>query len=179
MSLVYLDTSQIHLLSKEKVQNKERFSNFLKTWKDNHCVLALSRIHLFEICRYDDPAMRQLRYRLFEDLVPLRCEFEFLEHREIILALSRDSEMSRIYGLAPEACAMFSESVNAQTDVQLIEQLIESALFRQVCDAFYETSRAGAMANSRERGTKYERHSLSQIGDARPSEDQRISFLRE
>lgn len=179
MSLVYLDTSQIHLLSKERVQNKERFSNFLKMWKDNHCVLALSRIHLFEICRYDDPAMRQLRYRLFEDLVPLRCEFEFLEHREIILALSRDSEMSRIYGLAPEACAMFSESVNARTDVQLVEQLIESALFRQVCDAFYETSRAGAMANSRERGTKYERHSLSQIGDARPSEDQRMSFLRE
>jgi hypothetical protein len=73
--------------------------------------------------------MRKLRYGLFEDLVPLRCEFEFLEHREVILALSRDSEMSRIYGLAPEACAMFSESVNARTDVQLIEQLIESALF--------------------------------------------------
>ena len=52
MSLVCLDISQIHLLSKEGVQNKERFSNFLKMWKDNRCVLALSRIHLFEICRY-------------------------------------------------------------------------------------------------------------------------------
>ena len=78
MKLVYLDTSQIHLLPKERVQNKERFSNFLKMWKDNRCVLALSRIHLFEICRYDDPEMRQSRYRLFEDLIPLSLRVRVL-----------------------------------------------------------------------------------------------------
>jgi hypothetical protein len=123
--------------------------------------------------------MRQSRYRLFEDLVPIRCEFQFLEQREVIHALSRDSEMSRIYRLVPEEWAMFSESIDAPTDVQVIEQLIESTAFRQVCDAYYEASKAGAMANSREAGTKYERLSLSQIVNARPSEDQRASFLRE
>jgi hypothetical protein len=45
-------------------------------------------------------------------------------------------------------------------------------------EAFYDAGKVGAAASSREEGTKYERRRLSQIGDAKPTEEQRAEFLK-
>ena len=66
MKLVYLDTSNIALLTKLKKDSPKRLKKFLDLWFENKLSLALSDVHLFEIMRYDSKAERQSRFDLIE-----------------------------------------------------------------------------------------------------------------
>lgn len=85
MKSIYLDTSNIALLTKIQTKSPKRFQIFRELWTKNNFVLALSRAHLFEIARHNSQEEIQLRFKLIEELLPIRVEMNLL-NKEIILA---------------------------------------------------------------------------------------------
>src|SRR2546423_12996027 len=92
MALVYLDTSNIDLLSKLRQRNRDRFVSFLAKWRELNCTLAISGVHIFELRRYGDSSGREARYQLLEDLCPIRCQSSSIDNLEILCALSHHRE---------------------------------------------------------------------------------------
>jgi hypothetical protein len=176
MLLIYLDTSNIDLLSKLRQQDRSRFATFLSKWRGSNCTLALSGTHLFELRRYGDAGARESRYQLLEELYPIRCQTDSIDNMELLLALRRHGDQLGIASTA-QAAEPFPLRLDTPAEVSELRQFEneELALF---FEAFYDASKVGAAASSREEGTKYERRRLSQIGDAKPTEEQRAAFLK-
>ena len=86
MKRVYLDTSNIALLTRIKENNPARFQNFLYEWKYRKYILSLSNAHFFEIMRHNSEEERTARFNLIESFIPIRLE-QKLSENEIILAL--------------------------------------------------------------------------------------------
>lgn len=85
MKSIYLDTSNIALLTKVQAETPEKFDTFRQSWIKNNLVLALSKAHFFEIARHGSQEEIQLRFKLIEDLLPIRSEMNLL-NKEILLA---------------------------------------------------------------------------------------------
>ena len=89
MKLVYLDTSNFSLLSEIQQKFPEKLKSFLKTWRENNYILALSETNIFEIAR---KGFNESRYNLLKEFRPIRFESRIFP-KEIIKALKH----KRIY----------------------------------------------------------------------------------
>ncbi len=85
MKLVYLDTSNLSLLSETRQKFPERFQSFLKTWRKQNYILALSEANIFEIAR---KGFNKSRYDLLTEMRPIRFEGRTFP-KEIISAFKR------------------------------------------------------------------------------------------
>jgi hypothetical protein len=170
---IYFDNSQLHLLSELRRNDASRFTAFLEVWSRKNCALALSQAHLSEINRYDDQLRRTARYDLLESLLPIHSDipvgdnvpatFLLLTNREILSALIK-LDLVSLQNSALKKCAEgFPERLASQDHINLLKQLPEVDVYRNVLDAFYQANRIGAAANSRPAQTKYEVHRLSEI----------------
>lgn len=90
MKSIYLDTSNIALLTKIQNKSPERFQSFHDLWVKNNLVLALSKAHFFEIVRHGSQEEIELRFNLIENLLPIRTEMSLL-NKEILLAFTNKS----------------------------------------------------------------------------------------
>jgi DNA-binding Lrp family transcriptional regulator len=178
MALIYLDTSNIDLLSKIRQQDRERFVAFQKKWKELNCTLAISGWHIFELRRYADSSAREGRYQLLEELCPIRCQSSLIDTIEIVRALRKHSDELGLKDSTEEIVEAFSVHFNTAAEVAEMRQLEDGGL-SLLFEAFYDASKIGAAASSREQGTKYERHRVSQLGDAKPASEQRATFVEE
>jgi hypothetical protein len=178
MTLVYLDTSNIHLLTTLRRKDNARFTSFLERWRGLSCTLALSNVHLFELRRYGDASARDERYQLLEDLCPIRFQSESMDGVEILRALSKHRDTLGLDYPADQLVEAFPKFLHTPTEVSQIREL-EHTVLALAFEAFYDASKTGAAAHSREEGTKYERHRISQIGDAKPAPEHRAMFLEE
>lgn len=87
MKLVYLDTSNLILLSKVAKKERDQFESFMHEWRDRHFVLALSQINLVELLRATRSDTRQEHFDLLQYFLPFRFESENFFEREIIRVL--------------------------------------------------------------------------------------------
>jgi hypothetical protein len=178
MALIYPDTSNIDLLSKIRQQDRARFNAFLEKWKELNCTLAISGTHIFELRRYADSSAREARYQLFEELCPIRCQSSSIDTLEIVHALRNHRDELCLKDSTDEIIEAFSMRFNTPAEVSEMRQL-EADELSLLFEAFYDASKIGAAASSREEGTKYERRRVSQLGDAKPTSEQRAAFLEE
>lgn len=178
MALIYPDTSNIDLLSKIRQQDRARFAVFLEKWKELDCTLAISGAHIFELRRYADSSAREARYQLLEELCPIRCQSSSIDRLEIVRALSNHRDELGLKDSIDQIIEAFPMLFNTPAEVSEMRQLEDGGL-SLIFEAFYDASKIGAAASSREQGTKYERRRVSQLGDAKPTSEQRATFLEE
>lgn len=88
MKLVYLDNSHKALLAKLRTDSPLRFDEFLKEWRANSCILALSEAHIYEITRHRSPEEQESRFEVLKQILPIRAEIQVFP-KELILALRR------------------------------------------------------------------------------------------
>ncbi len=86
MKRIYLDTSNLALLTRIRENDPIRFQNFLNEWNYRKYILALSNAHFFEIMRHNSQEERKARFDLIESFIPVRLE-QRLSENEVILAL--------------------------------------------------------------------------------------------
>lgn len=86
MERIYLDTSNLALLTRIRENDSVRFQKFLDEWNCRKYILCLSNAHFFEIMRHNSQEERKARFDLIESFVPVRVE-QKLSENEIILAL--------------------------------------------------------------------------------------------
>lgn len=173
---IYFDNSQLHLLSELKRTNASRFAAFLDVWCEQNCALALSQAHLSEINRYEDLLKREARYDLLESLLPIHSDipvgnsvptpFILLMNREIFGVLIDRKLVALQNGALKRWAEAFPERLTSKDHINLLKQIPEFDVYRNVLNAFYEANRMGAAANSRPAQTKYEVHRLSDIPHA-------------
>lgn len=85
MDRIYLDTSNIALLTQIRENDLNRFQKFLDEWNYRKYILALSNAHFFEIMRHNSDEERKARFDLIETFIPVRLE-QKLSESEIVLA---------------------------------------------------------------------------------------------
>jgi len=153
--LVYLDHSHFVLLSEAALKAPEEFSTFVSAWHDQGLILALSRVHLMEMRRHADPAVRVQRYRLLEHFVPFRSEIgpnaqntQTIVEIEIRAALTR--RLIEHFGIkdANVSVDIFGGMFSDVGDVQALKEL-EAPVFDGVLDLFHEGAKASVDALSR------------------------------
>lgn len=86
MERIYLDTSNIALLTRIRENDSIRFQKFINEWNYRKYILALSNAHFFEIMRHNSDEERKARFDLIESFIPVRLE-QRLSENEVILAL--------------------------------------------------------------------------------------------
>lgn len=86
MKLVYLDTSNLALLSKIQGKSPIQLQAFINNWRSKKYTLAISEAHLFEIVRHGSDIEKKSRFDLLKLLLPFRFE-RILFPKEIIFAL--------------------------------------------------------------------------------------------
>src|SRR5688572_25170930 len=88
MNLVYLDTSNLALLSKIKDESPKQFQSFMEKWHSKNYTLGVSEAHIFEIVRHGSVLERNSRFALLKTMLPVRFERGIFP-KEIIIALKR------------------------------------------------------------------------------------------
>ena len=137
MKLIYLDTSNVALLTKIQTKSPTRLQNFLSLWRDSDFTLALSDAHFFEIMRYNSEAERNSRFDLIEKLLPIRIEKKLIDN-EILLAFINKG----IFTFSSEGVELrpqpFSQII--ETPQQLSEQMrdLNLELFHNLYNMGYE-----------------------------------------
>lgn len=86
MERIYLDTSNLALLTRIRENDSVRFQKFLNKWNYRKYILCLSNAHFSEIMRHNSDDERKARFDLIESFIPIRLE-QKLSENEIILAL--------------------------------------------------------------------------------------------
>jgi hypothetical protein len=87
MKLIYLDTSHIALLARELLETPSRINAFITKWRDKNFLLALSQFSFIEISEYDSFKIRNSRYNLLEQFLPIKFEAGSFYEKEIINCL--------------------------------------------------------------------------------------------
>jgi hypothetical protein len=103
MPLIYLDTSNISLLSHARLKEPERYGTFLRRWRSRDCALAVSYAHLWELRQYGGLWERHRRHKVLMDLRPIHTDLNVLGpplaygtpvEREILKAFPRSLGVS-------------------------------------------------------------------------------------
>lgn len=120
MKLIYLDTSDFILLSNKKKTGDKLYTDFLLTWKNTDCVLALTQIHLVELLQAKHFETRSAHFELLKDFLPFRYESENFFEREIVGELVRKG-----FIIFPEndkdfAIRIFSKAIETEEDIAVI-----------------------------------------------------------
>jgi hypothetical protein len=111
-------------------------------------------------------------------MCPIRLQTDTVDRIEILRVLSRHAERLGPAVATGPAVEPFPLHLNTPREISEVRQF-ESPELALLFEAFYDAARAGAAANSREEGVKYERPRLSQIGNAKTTQNQRAAFLEE
>ncbi len=132
MNRIYLDTSNIALLTCIKENDSTRFQKFLDEWNYRKYVLALSNAHFFEIMRCKFVKERTARFDLLERFFPVRIEHN-LQENEIILALLQKGLI-----IDPSlSIRFFSTKIISSAQFTKYKSL-DNPLLRDVCNIKYE-----------------------------------------
>lgn len=97
MSLIYLDHSTIVTLERTLKRDRRRFDQFVETWHQAGCTLALSFVHVLEIAGSQHADARENRIRVLHALGPGRTDLlpnspaslHQLAGREVFAAIGR------------------------------------------------------------------------------------------
>lgn len=87
MKLILLDTSNLIFLSSIKKTNPEKFEIFINRWHEKGYCLAMTQTHLIELLKAKYRTTRESHFDLLQSFLPIKFEYDFLYHREILLAL--------------------------------------------------------------------------------------------
>lgn len=132
MNRIYLDTSNIALLTKIKENDSQRFQRFLNKWRSKNFILAISNAHLFEIMRHSSTEERVARFNLLENLLPIRYEPLVVE-KEIILALLQKGAIINKF----LSISFFTEKILTPTDLIGFRGL-DNPLMRDIYNLNYD-----------------------------------------
>lgn len=78
MSLISLDTPQIHLLERVRRNDPVRYSSFRGTWNRRGHILVFTTTQAGELRRYENASGREARYQVLADLTPIRTDLPVL-----------------------------------------------------------------------------------------------------
>ncbi len=120
MKLIYLDTSNLILLSQEMQSNPSRFDKFLVKWRESENILALSQIHLIELLQAKFQNTRTAHFNLLNYLLPLRYESENFFEREVMIGLFKKGFLTFQEQDIETSMKIFSKEVKNKDDLALI-----------------------------------------------------------
>lgn len=119
MKLIFLDTSNLILLSETKRTNPQRFEEFLAKGKSKESVLALTQTNLVELLKAKHQSTRISHFDFLNCLLPIRYESENFFEKETTLALFRKGHL-KIDVNANSNIKFFSNIVGNEEDFALI-----------------------------------------------------------
>ena len=172
MKLIYLDTSNLALLTRIKEKESDRFQKFCDKWKKKKLILAISKAHLFEIVRHGSEEEIEARYRLLESLLPIRVEMK-VQNKEIVSALIKKEIFRFTYEGSELKPEFFGEYVETNDDFQRF-RVFSSGLIRSLFDLTYEAHAASwrARESDVQRTTKKVRRLRDLRGLTTPMNDE-------
>lgn len=173
MPLVYLDTSHLVMLAKLRNEDATKFGNFRTRWRRLGVELALSRVHIHELRRHDDPATREARMELLADLSPVRLDsplnnsvpsqLQLLPKREALAALV-DRGVIRVAGWAPALDQIgFPTRLVSPYEIQLLG-IFEDNAFGRVFAISQVAAEHSAKARALRQRTREQRTRLRELG---------------
>ncbi len=165
MSLIMLDTPQLHLLERVRRIDPIRYSSFRDTWKRRGCTVVFTRAQASELGRYGNTVRRQARYQVLADLAPIRTDLPVSEatslgphtfiEREIVRAMVERGVVKPANPDAdplPEWIEMLPGHLNASEWIALA--LIEVESYRDLLKREYDAHRFAAGAEKHHGQTK-------------------------
>ncbi|HEU4558306.1 MAG TPA: hypothetical protein VFS20_10665, partial [Longimicrobium sp.] len=78
MPLIYLDSSNISLLSHARSKHPEKYVAFVQRWRSHESALALSYAHIWELRQYGGFWERHRRHKVLMDLCPIHTDVNVL-----------------------------------------------------------------------------------------------------
>lgn len=142
MERIYLDTSNIALLTRTKENDSIRFQRFLDEWNYRRYVLALSNAHFFEIMRHNSEEERKARFDLIESFIPVRVEQE-LTGNEIILALLQKGAIIQ----KGASIRFFSEKISSPSEF-INYRAFDNPFMRDIYNLSYDAHTTSWNANA-------------------------------
>lgn len=157
MSLILLDTPQIHLLERARRSDPVRYSSFRDSWKGRGCTLVFTMAQASELGRYGNTSRREGRYQVLADLAPIRTDLPVPEgmssgprtfiEREIVRALV---ERGLITAIGPDSdplpkwTEILPGRLNASEAGSL--RVIEDEVYRDILKREYDAAQFKAAA---------------------------------
>lgn len=184
-NIVYLDTSHLHLLARAREEGRPAYAAFLEAWRARHCEIVFSMFHILELRRHQDPAIRRTRYRLLQDLVPIRLDIAWPNPDENGPKTMLEREILRAY----IAKGMVSASTQEAADIMtgwaeilpgrlvsaaeaVLAQITEAGVFGWASELAFSALTAAAAARARPADQPYQSPRLKDIPAESPGADE-------